>query len=259
VDYLAFVFLRQPSQPDQENVDLLLTREMDAVCLLSGDIDSLAAGVNILDKGRRPLFMLLRGISGMVTHAQQQVVRLLETIWPGQSKRFQVRPFGHFVRANSLTASKLQLTERSRGTYWLFFMTLGIVAAIGVGAAEVYLGCNGAQIVAEALTPAHGSISRLRGTHPIVLTGFNKLISMLGWSTRIVNLFVYQTKGELISSSLLPVLRPQEIAQTTCCLSPTRTHHQCGSCVPCLLRRIAMLNNGLPEGTSANDVLGHPS
>jgi 7-cyano-7-deazaguanine synthase in queuosine biosynthesis len=228
----------------------------DCVALLSGGLDSLAAAVMLLRTGRRPLFISHRSGNPTVTRAQGAVVRALRRLGAA---------FGHAAvvlmprsAPGALPFPPPEAREPTRRARSLLFLALGTAAAMGVGSAEVYLGENGVLTAALPLAPSRAGALSTRSTHPAVLKLWNNLCAGAGLRVEVINPFLYQTKAELIRGLLRPVLRAEEIQQTVSCWGTGRRHRQCGGCVPCLLRRLAMLAAGLPDEAYELDLLGRP-
>lgn len=255
----SLFFMGESRQTEDRSIGLSPRDEASAVCLLSGGVDSLAAAVKLAGEGRRCRFVVHLEHNSVVGQAQQHVVRLLANAWPDLNTCSVVSLLVQSYQDSSQCPVEPRLAGRFQLTRLLFVIALGAVAALGDGAAEVYLGGNGALTAVERLTHAHNATRRSCGVHPMVLAAFNSLMDMLGWNIQIVNPFVCQTKSELISSILLPMLSSQDIQRTVSCSAPSYNCGHCGTCMSCLLRRIAMLENGLPKETHANDVLGNPS
>jgi hypothetical protein len=137
-------------------------------------------------------------------------------------------------------------------------MTLGALAALAEEVAEVYLCDNALLTAAVPLSEARSGGFTTHSTHPAVLADFTRLLEQAGWPVRVLNPFACQTKGEIISACLQPVLSPAEISQTVSCWAIGRQQRQCGGCLPCLVRRLGLLAAGLPDEVYAVDVLAHP-
>ena len=228
----------------------------DAVCLISGGVDSLAGAVMLLRAGRRPLFVTHRSGNPTVGRAQAAVLKTLRRL---------SSDFGHVyvpvmprLTEMSLPYPPPEQREPSRRSRSLLFMALGAAAAQALGTPEVYLCENGVLTAAVPLAPSRVGGLSTRSTHPAVLDLFTLLCKRAGLACQVINPFLYQTKAELIRDILRPVLRVEEIQATVSCWMAGRRHRQCGGCVPCLIRRISMLAAGLPDEAYEMDVLGRP-
>ena len=234
------------------------TDSADCVCLLSGGLDSLAGAVMLLRAGRRPHLVMHYSGNPTVRAAQDYVQQLLAKTWPDRSlfSGVHIAPDTH--SPDALLYPEPDEREPSRRGRSLLYMTLSAVGAATAGQEDVYMAENGVLTAALPLTLARTGSLSTRSTHPAVINLFNSLCEQAGWSCRVQNPFIYQTKAELIRDILRPVLSPLDIQKTASCWMTGRANRQCGGCIPCLLRRIAMLAAGLPDEAYMMDLLGDP-
>lgn len=246
--HFRFVFVPKPSDAVERKTGLPEGGQADGICLVSGGIDSLAMAVKLLREGRHPWFLVHHVGNPQMTRAQEDVCRLLSTNWPKASGWSVVNTPG------------VQHAEALRGTRPLLFMAVGLAAALNMNATKVYFADADILAVAGPLTTARIGVYHSSGAHPKALAKFNELIARIGWNVRVVNPFTYVTKEELIRSFLVPVFTAEELQQTVSCTVAAWRCPHCGQTLPCLLRRIAMLDSGLVEKNGyAVDVLGDPS
>ena len=232
--------------------------EADCVSLLSGGVDSLAGAAMLLEAKRRPHLVLHYSGNPTVRQAQDSIVTVLRNNWPASHVRSAVHAAPDTSREQALPFPEPEEREDSRRVRSLLFMVLAAVAAATAELEEIYLPENGVLTAALPLTRARIGSFSTRSTDPGVINQFNRLCEQAGWSCRVQNPFVYQTKGELISDFLRPVLSPLDIQKTVSCWMAGRKHRQCGGCLPCLLRRLSMLAAGLPDEAYMMDILGDP-
>ncbi len=230
----------------------------DSVCLVSGGLDSAAGAAMLLRTERHPRLVLHRSGNPAVAQAQDRVVQVLEDKWPEQFCLSQVRLAPSSHRTGALPFPGPAQRETSRRCRSLLFMTLGALAACAEEVEEVYLCDNCLLTSAVPLSVARSGGFTTHSTHPAVLAEYNGILSRAGWPIRLLNPLAFQAKGEIIRTILRPVLSPSEIAQTVSCWAVGRQQRQCGGCLPCLLRRIALLAAGLPDEVYGVDLLGSP-
>ena len=228
----------------------------DALCMLSGGLDSLAGAVMLLNAGRRPLFVTHRSGNPTVARAQAAVLKTLRRLSSELGHVYV--PVMPRVTDVSLPFPPPEQREPSRRSRSLLFMALGAAAASALGTQEVYLCENGVLTAAVPLAPSRVGGLSTRSTHPAVLGLFTSLCRTAGLACQVINPFLYRTKAELIRDILRPLLRVEEIQSTVSCWMAGRRHRQCGGCVPCLIRRISMLAAGLPDEAYEMDLLGRP-
>lgn len=229
-------------------------RDADAVCLLSGGIDSLAGALMLQHTGRRPLLVCHQSGNPTVLQAQGHAAKLLATVAPGQAAMGSVRllPDG---RGPEGPATEREPSQRSRA---FLFTSLALAAADALGVGEAYIPENGILTMALPLAAARVGGLSTRSTHPKVIALLNALAGDCGLPGVLTNPFLYQTKAEIIRDFLRPSLAPFDIQKTVSCWAAGRSSRQCGGCVACLVRRLAMLAAGLPDEAYELDTLGNP-
>lgn len=234
------------------------SRDVDCVCTLSGGIDSLAGGTMLVRADRRPLFVSHRSGNPHVRERQTLAEKSLDAIRPDTAvfANLVVQPRPGSGAEYSFPVPGERETSRRLRTF--LFMAMLTAAAAGVDVEEAYLCDNGILTIALPMSPGRvGSLST-RSTHPSIMAAFNALTRAAGMQTTILNPFIYQTKAEIISDILRPVLTPDQIQATTSCWMSGRHSRPCGGCVPCLLRRISMLAAGLPDEAYEIDLPADP-
>ncbi len=257
-DNFAFDFYPRSAQEETSSAagePWLLT---DSVCLVSGGLDSAAGAVMLLRTDRYPRLVMHRSGNPTVAEAQDRVTGTFAQLWPDQFRLSQVRlaPSSHRTGARPFPAPAQRETSRRCRSF--LFMTLGVLAALAEGAEEVYLCDNALLTAAVPLVEARSGGFTTHSTHPAVLADYGRLLLQAGWPVRVLNPLAFQTKGEIISTCLQPVLSPAQIAQTVSCWAVGRQQRQCGGCLPCLVRRLGLLAAGLPDEVYSMDVLAHP-
>jgi len=255
---ITFCPRRDEQPPRLRDADAGAGYDADCVALLSGGVDSLAGAVLLLQTGRRSHFIMHYSGNPTVRMAQDNVAALLAESWPDTHLTSALHIAPDTSSPAALPFPPPDNREESRRARSLLFMTLGAVTAATAGLEEVYIPENGVLTAALPLTRARvGSLST-RSTDPGVIKLFNSLCEQAGWSCRVQNPFLYQTKAELIRDVLRPALSPLDIQKAVSCWMTGRHNRQCGGCIPCLLRRLAMLAAGLPDEAYMTDILGDP-
>jgi hypothetical protein len=227
--------------------------DADCVSLLSGGLDSFAGAAMLLATDRRPLFVAHRPQNPMVVASQEHVCRCLR------------EAFGRPVRLAAVgcvpaRGGRLdhpypppEARETSQRTRSFLYMSLGALGCHAAGTGQLFCPENGVLAVNLPLTEARVGGYSTAGTRPQTLARFRGLLSALGMPLQIQNPFVYQTKGELIRDVLRRYFAPEAIQGTVSCWMAGRLSRPCGSCVPCLVRAIAMRAAGLPPEAHAVD------
>ena len=257
-DNFRLTFHPRTDEPAPNPSPTPTTSSPDCVCLLSGGLDSLAGAVMLLRASRRPHLVIHYSGNPTVRAAQDYVQQLLARNWPDRSLFSGVHIAPDTRSPDALLYPEPEAREPSRRVRSLLYMTIGTVVAAAAGLEEVYLCENGVLTAALPLTVARSGSLSTRSTHPAVINLFNGLCEQAGWDCRLQNPFIYQTKAELIREMLRPALSPLDIQKTVSCWMTGRANRQCGGCIPCLLRQIAMLAAGLPDEAYMMDLLGDP-
>lgn len=253
-DSFGFEFVPRKAA-DEQPQEARTGFEADCVCLFSGGIDSLAGAVMLARTGRRPLLVAHQSGNPSIRAAQTHVAGLVESVAPGQSSLGTVRLQPSGRRGTFPPAAQREPSQRSRA---FLFTALAMAAADALGATEAFIAENGILTVALPLTEARVGGLSTRSTHPRVIGLINDLAGRCGMPGRLINPFVCQTKGEIVRDILRPVLAPADIQRTVSCWATGRASRQCGGCVACLVRRLAMVAAGLPDEAYELDVLSAP-
>jgi hypothetical protein len=230
----------------------------DSVCLLSGGLDSFAGAVMLQHTGRQPLLVSHQSGNPTTEAAQQHVVSVLGSRTGPTPGWAPVRLAPWSQAREGLPFPGPQERESSRRLRSFLFLALGAYAASLIDVPEVYLCENGVLTAALPLTPARAGSLSTRSTHPLALKLFEDILAQAGLPCTVTNPFVHQTKGEVLRTVLRPLVPPAQIARSVSCWAAGRQNRPCGGCIPCLLRRIALLSAGLPDEAVMMDLLATP-
>ena len=212
----------------------------DCVMLLSGGLDSLIGGIDLVRAGKKPLAIsqLVRG------DAEKQ-------------KLFaqKLGPIKHLLLNHNANTpeSHSSLSQRSRS---LIFIAFGVTAATSLASykdgmeVDLYICENGFISINPPLTEARiGSLST-RTAHPIFLMHIQSLLDSCGLRVRLKNPYNHMTKGEmLLACADQTMLKELAISSTSCARFLRFGYRHCGRCVPCQIRRAAFLKWSVPDTT----------
>jgi len=212
----------------------------DSVLLVSGGLDSMVAGIDLVAAHRRP-FSVSQVVSGEAEN-QRQFAQSLD----GGLRHLQIN---HNARVPDPESPP---TQRARS---LIFLAYGVLVATSLERYQsedvnLYVCENGFISVNPPLTGARlGSLST-RTTHPDFLAMIQRLLDTALLKVRIVNPYRTKTKGEMLSECKDQVFLRERASQSISCGRYRRFgHKQCGRCVPCLVRRAAFRKWGVPDDT----------
>ena len=212
--------------------------EGDCVCLLSGGVDSLIGGIDLVAQGFKPVF-----VSQVAKGDSDRQSTFATAI--GQSQ------CGHVQLTHAVNVP--DTSERSQRARSVMFLALGSLVASTIeddGACELIVPENGFISYNVPLTHRRiGSLST-RTTHPHFLGLVQQLWDNVGIKTQIRNPYQHMTKGEMLSQcSNQTLLRSHVFSATSCGRFGRFGYQHCGRCVPCLVRRAAFLAWGQVDTT----------
>lgn len=231
----------------------LRTANPSCICLFSGGLDSFIGAIDLLAAGEDPLFVSHYWDGVTSTHQEYCAVALKRRL-PGIAF--------HHVRArvgfpkNTIDAASTENTQRGRS--FLFFALAGMAADAVGGEIDIHVPENGLISLNVPLDPLRLGALSTRTTHPYYMARFDELLAGLGLSTRLLNRYDLLTKGQMVAGCADKDFLKQESRHTMSCSSPAKARwaqdeadrqpKHCGHCVPCLIRRAAML-----EGFGSDD------
>lgn len=217
-----------------------------AVCLFSGGLDSFIGAIDLLASDERPILVSHYWDSVTSTH-QTHCAQALRHHFPGIDL--------HHIRARvgfpNDTVEGTSIENTLRGRSFMFFALAAMVAdAIG-GDRVVHVPENGFISLNVPLDPLRLGALSTRTTHPFYMARFDELLGGLGLRVRLYNRYAHQTKGQMAKGCADRDFLRKEASQTMSCSSPAsrrydpdpsqREPKHCGRCVPCLIRRAAIL------------------
>lgn len=221
------------------------------ISLFSGGLDSFIGAIDLLAKGRFPLFVSHGWVGNDSKHQGLCLKALRDTY--GENRVLQLRSRIGFDEGLIQGVASEQ-TERSRS--FLFF-SLAALAASGLdGMTTITVPENALISLNVPLDPLRLGAYSTRTTHPFFVASFNNLLSQLGISARLFNPYRFKTKGEMAAECKNSALLADHIAATTSCSSANKarwkgeTPGHCGHCVPCIIRRASILRMNVADPTT---------
>lgn len=222
------------------------TCSSDSVSLFSGGLDSFAGAVYLIQQGRRPLLAshYVSGLKGV----QSRLVEALEHRMDVKFEHFQYRITSGSSAETRFPLKTRESTHRARS---FLFMSLAAVAAKVRGFSEIFICENGVLSLNVPISDARKGSRSTRHAHPLYLAYFNQLIDTLYEQTFTVrNPFFFWTKGEEVDLLRETALEDLIHETVSCWGYPNLTvrykdSNHCGSCLPCIVRRVSMIAAGL--------------
>lgn len=222
----------------------------DCVSLLSGGIDSLGGAIELIESGRHPIFVRHYNYD----HTQSRnLVNILSTYF---DEDYYYMPCFIGKKPQSRALKQYEPAEPSQRARSFMFLSLGVIASNNLqnDVKEVYINENGNMAIHLPLSKSRVGSFSTHTAHPKVLNDYEKLVcSVFNEEYRIRNLLVGKTKKEIINdignssldSSLIETVScgrgPDTVRMMASRISrPTNIRH-CGTCIPCINRRISFL------------------
>lgn len=217
-----------------------------SVCLFSGGLDSFIGAIDLLTSGEKPI-LVSHYWDGITSKHQAYCAQALK-------RRFATVDL-HHIRARvgfpNDTVEQASIENTLRGRSFLFFALAAMVADAAGEDMVVHVPENGLISLNVPLDPLRLGALSTRTTHPFYMARFGELLRGLGLRVRLYNRYAHQTKGQMAKSCADQALLRKEARNTMSCSSPAsrrydrdpsqRDPKHCGRCVPCLIRRAAIL------------------
>jgi 7-cyano-7-deazaguanine synthase in queuosine biosynthesis len=216
----------------------------NAVALFSGGLDSFIGAIDLFEQGTDPLLISHNWVSNASGH-QSACEGALARHYGARRVRRGKSPIG--FPKDIIPCCGNENTERSRS---FLFLAVAALAASGLDIEDlpIFVPENGLISLNIPLDPLRlGSLST-RTTHPYFMSQFQRLLGGLGISTTLHNPYRHQTKGQMIQDCKNQTLLASNSDKTMSCSSPNKGRFSgespghCGYCLPCLIRRAALLN-----------------
>ncbi|MDY0415065.1 MAG: Qat anti-phage system QueC-like protein QatC [Pseudomonas sp.] len=225
-DYWSLIFTDAGMPPPLGN---FVAKDQDCISLLSGGLDSLIGGIDLVSKGRQPLFV------SQLAHEDSDRQRNYAALLGGPDAHYQ---WSHGI------SFKGPREPSTRGRS-LAFYAFAVLAASKLDLARptIYIPENGFICVNPPLVPGRVSSLSTRTTHPLLISKMQQILDGVGVSVHLDLPYQFKTKGEMMNECLNQGLLKQLASKTTSCgrfRTYNRTH--CGRCVPCMIRRAAFNN-----------------
>lgn len=231
-----------PPSPRARVRNKLVIDGCQSACLYSGGLDSAIGMLNLRASDHRTVL-----VSHAYTHdasRQEEILRRVQ----GHSPRLALNahPQQRLGYANDV-----QMRTRS----FNFFAMGALVAATLAqdlpqgGRVPLFIPENGLIAINPPLTNRRIGALSTRTTHPHYLGLIQSVFDTVGLRVELHNPFADKTKGEMIRKCLDLDLLKTIAARTVSCGKWKRSGHQCGKCVPCLIRRAAFHAAGWRDRT----------
>ena len=214
--------------------------ETDCVALLSGGMDSLIGCIDLVEDGRRPIFV------SQVVPSNAEYQRTFADSIRDDSVMLQ---FNHSIKVPDKESE-----TSTRGRSIVFFAFAAIAACAirqdGVDIVPIYVSENGFISLNVALNSGRvGSLST-KTTHPSYMKMLSEIWDAVGIKCKLILPYRFKTKGEMVKgcknrNRLVSLMQ----YSTSCSRFATHERRHCGRCVPCLVRAAAFQMAGIVDHT----------
>lgn len=238
---INFVQDENPGSPPRQREDAF--PEHDCVSLLSGGVDSYVGTARLISDGRRPL-AISHTAAGAISHAQAGVEASLKR------RLDDLERLGLTARKNGSSFPTPEPSQRSRS--FLFLASATLTAAVS-GVDEVFINENGVMAIHLPMTAARAGSLSTHTASPSIIERFQEIASdVLEAPIAIRNNLLRLTKPEVVELGLELELG-ESLASTVSCWAIGRTNRHCGTCAPCIMRRISFERHSVPDVVYADD------
>lgn len=204
---------------------------------MSGGLDSLIGGINLVSEGLRPVFV------SQLAHEDSDRQRRFAAMLGGGATHMQ---WSHGISFSG----RREPSTRGRS---LAFYAFAVLAASRIASApvQVFIPENGFICINPPLVPGRVASLSTRTTHPMFIAALQKLLDGLCVDVRLELPYRFKTKGEMLSECADQALLSTFASDSTSC-GRFRTYNRmhCGRCVPCMIRRAAFLAWGPGRDTT---------
>jgi 7-cyano-7-deazaguanine synthase in queuosine biosynthesis len=214
-----------------------------SVCLFSGGLDSFIGAIDLLATERNPLLVSHYGDNS--TSSQEHCADQIANVY-GDIRARHVRANVRFDKNDFSHAMGNEFTTRGRS--FLFF-ALAALAASGLGKnPSIFVPENGLISLNVPLDRLRIGAWSTRTTHPFYMARWQEILDALGIAARFENPYRFKTKGEMLTECKNQDVVRKHAVNTISCSSVTKARWHgdapghCGFCVPCLIRRSAMIS-----------------
>jgi 7-cyano-7-deazaguanine synthase in queuosine biosynthesis len=234
--------------PRKKHHHQIIKNDFDVICLFSGGIDSFAGANKLLEEKKRVL-LVGHYADGLTSSTQQVIFKALQDKFGDQVNLLQC-----FVAKSKRAHPRYKLFEKSEDTHRtrsFLFLSIALTIAGYFKVNTIYIPENGVIALNIPLTLSRmGSLST-RTTHPRFINLLSNFLNKLGIFDKLIllNPFIFKTKTEVIK--LLPQEMQGALQKTISCAHFAAVRWRgkkhiwhCGYCVPCLYRRIALMEIG---------------
>lgn len=212
----------------------------DCVSLLSGGADSLIGAIDIVADGRAPIF-----VSQVVPGDASNQRLFAQRVCP-------LSPHLQWSHKIHVPQGESENSTRGRSIVFFAFAALAAEAIHQTSlAVPIFIPENG--FISQNIPLNTGRIGSFstKTTHPVYISGLQKVWDNLDFNVTLVMPYKFKTKGEmLIECKNQPLLNELIWGSVSCGKYRVYNRQHCGRCVPCMVRRAAFLHANMEDQTT---------
>ncbi|MCM3697883.1 7-cyano-7-deazaguanine synthase [Paenibacillus macerans] len=196
------------------------------VSLLSGGLDSFSGAFQNITSGISSIY-----VGYKLNTFEQSKQELIASFVMDK----HINSIGYFF--DKINCNKAEPTQATRS---LLFLSLATAVAYEHKVTDILIYENGFL----SLNPFKNGRFTTKTTHPKTIYLFNSILALLGLMQHVSNPFIFETKGDIIHR--LSEEFKEQIKNTHTCSKSRQYLHlldkkkQCGTCIPCVLRKISL-------------------
>jgi 7-cyano-7-deazaguanine synthase in queuosine biosynthesis len=237
-------------------------KSYELLCLFSGGLDSLVGSIDKLFTGKK--VVLVSHYDAVFKGAHNDQKEILSELTNKYHNFFDVQTRIDLTPYDQLE-NKIEKETSLRSRSFMFLTQAVLIAHSIDENMIIYIPENGTISLNHPLTPSRQGSCSTRTTHPLVIDNFNSLLILLGINNHVVNPFQMFTKGEILKQcSDKDMLEKTYKLSCSCGKRGTRKDvrdnanaHNCGVCMPCIYRRVALFGMGWDNEPIGTDIF-HP-
>ncbi|ASA23371.1 Qat anti-phage system QueC-like protein QatC [Paenibacillus donghaensis] len=229
-------------------------KELDVkkICMFSGGLDSFIGAIDALEECCDNVLFVSHYGGGKGVKEYQDLLKAK------LYKKYTVNE-DQFFSFHAAARDGKEDTTRTR-SFMFFCHAIALATSINTSI-ELLIPENGLISLNIPLTNSRLGSSSTRTTHPYYLDMLQTLIQKLGLSISIRNPYQFKTKGEMILECKNMNFLKRNISNTMSCSHPDHGRMlgekeacHCGNCLPCVIRRAAILKSGFKDYTVYRDI-----
>lgn len=162
--------------------------------------------------------------------------------------RFALEYPKHYIHLPAILVKPKLSIETSCRSRSFMFISLALIVAV-YSDCNIIIPENGSVSLNFPLSASRRASCSTRTTHPVFIRKFQELLQLLGFSTRLINPYEKQTKGEMVANCANKDFLLRIVGDSNSC--GKRGMHQffydnhhathCGHCMPCMYRKASLI------------------